>query len=368
MIKSRLFYLTALFLLFNPGRGASILVSDIKLSGLFDTNAALTRSSQVKIIPKSDYASSLSVGLSRNNPFSLYDSLSIDYRFDTTEFRELKKQNARKHLLDIKYQKSISQKSTLVPAFEIEYNDEDARDWSYSRYNPSLLFTYFSGRGIISEIFYEWDNKQFLDNKARNNYNSIGSNSHKLDTRFKLWHNSFLRSTLNYNYNYEIFEQNIAPTLQYARLLPGFTRDDTTHSIRFEEMIVFSESLLGNLIFERRANQSNSDPNTYSANQFGANIIFEPFPSNTLFIEYNYTGYDYYKNQFDRRYINTREDFQTGLFAAYQLEISRQVSIELKYSFTNNDSNDTIDFNPVFTKIYSSYSRTIFNLSLKVYL
>jgi hypothetical protein len=54
------------------------------------------------------------------------------------------------------------------------------------------------------------------------------------------------------------------------------------------------------------------------------------------------------------------------LTLVYQARLSDIIGLEMKYNSANNDSNDSIDFNAFTSNSYSSYSRDVFDISLKI--
>jgi hypothetical protein len=354
--------IAAVFLALNSRTGAAQVLGEFGLFGSYDSNAAVTRSAQFIPEPKADYLGDFSLNLSD----FFRNGVSASYRLDITGFEKLKDQDSRKHTLDLKYRKYSGGNLTFVPDLQLEASDGNDPDWNYYLYSPSFDLTYFPGQGTVAELSCNFTGKEFTTGGERNIYQDISTDKTNIDASLKFWHSPSLSSTLSYISGSQVFQGNVTTSLAYySGLSQGTKREDSTHSYRFEETFLYSEKLAGGLMYEYRENLSNSDSYAFRANRLELSAAYK-FSSNTLFIEGDWTTFDYYRNYFDTRFANTREDFLAYLAVVYQLQLGENLQLELKINSSSNDSNDSIDFNPITSKSYSSYSRNVIGSSLKL--
>jgi len=359
------FVFMSCFLLLISGTFRSELIIEIMSSGVYDTNAEALRLGQFKNSGSADYYGSTGLKIQSNDiifefPYSMY------YSFDYRDFVAFKDQGARKHILDLDLETELQKEIRLIPRFNLEYYDENTKEWSYFKLKPSVYINYLDADGLLLELNYGWESRQFLDKSLRNTYQNISSNTHSIDSDVKIWLNTYLRTMIKYSMKYESFEGAGSFSLSvYSGIPQGAGRKDITHAVGLEELVLLNKIILLNFMYEYKYNNSDSGRYAYRANRFGMDIYYEVIKGHTMYAMGGLTFFEYFNNNYDVRYLNTKEDYYTDFSLGYVYEFTGEITAELRYNYTSNDSNDALDFNAAFSKSYSNYTRSNLALLLK---
>ncbi len=113
-------------------------------------------------------------------------------------------------------------------------------------------------------------------------------------------------------------------------------------------------------------NNSNSDYYDFSGVQVTGDVAWSLTTHHFLAVEGAYGVYRYPRRRFDSRYRNTKEDFRLSFAVTYQWEITAYLELELNYQLLQNNSNDSIDYNPFTTLTYSTFQQNVFKATVHV--
>ena len=333
-----------------------------------NNNVVIGTETRAKLDPLRDSINNLNATLGLYQRFpnrgEIYGLYSIDLiNHDTVDFL-----SARQHSLLVFGERYFGLSTSLRVRGNLKFFDfYNLNELSFLQNSLEISLDKITSLGIIYELDAMVGNRSFPNGISNiTGYALVNSRQVQLSTRVKFWQTAWLRWGLRYSL---FLEQYDGTESTYLNTLSGLTSDegrrDLIHSLQPEVTLVLLKGCALTLGYQHQRNASNSDYYKFRGNTMFAQSTIRFNDENLLFVQASYGIYDYYHRQFDERYINTKKDFRTSFNLNYQYRLLDFMFWEARYAHFNNDSNDSIDFDPLTSKSYSTFSQHVFNVGLR---
>lgn len=324
----------------------------------FDDNATLGRRGQFRAQKRTDYAGDLGFDLVLTRPFGGEGRLILDSNLNLSRLRTFEGRRGYEAATRASFERNLGSRAGIAPELTALYHREKDDEWTFRSFAPGIAASYDFDMGLMSRIRYAFTLEQFPPGGTRNSYGNIGAKASNGEMDLKLWQNRDLRHRLVTSMETASYRANLSRTLsEYAELETGEERSDVTFAAREELMLVLTDRLVLTPALEVEENRSNSDAFTYRAVRPLLDFYFRAGRSHELFASAAYGRFDFFRERFDPRFENTREDFRLEWTAHYRMEVREGLHVRMTYRHLGNDSNDSTDFDPLVSRSFSTYTQ-----------
>ncbi|MBI1927513.1 hypothetical protein HYR99_25135 [Candidatus Poribacteria bacterium] len=349
-------------------------IKAFQISGGSNNNILVGKQTLFLNAPQRDFVSNAQAKLGfQTTVAGTSQQLTGSYQFDLSRFAELPNWNGRTQALHLTFERSAESRGEVTSSLlqlrgNFQSYDQNNDEYSFLQYQIGAHLKRFLPKGFLVELDYDFKRGDFLSDTNKDTYYNITSNTHRLQARVKLWHSTRARSHLRYQLALPRYAGNLSDLLEgLSGLTRGQIRRDWTHSLLWEWRYLPSTRAPFSIGYQFQNNRSNSPYYRYRAHQVGLVSIvnFRFKGENRLIVKGEWGFFDYYQRRFDSRYLNTRKDWRIGVNLTYDRPLIRLLTLEVKYSLIDNNSNDTIDFNPDTSISFSSFSQSLAQIALK---
>jgi len=344
-------------------------IKEVGFSLAHNSNVVIGTETRAKLDPVEDNIQNLNLRFGFYRALADKGFLVALYEFDLVDHAQTRILRSRNHGLQLALERPLETNRALQLGGDVTYYGfHNLKEVSFYHTNVTVQLETFTRSGLIYELALTFSSRNFPSGTSNVvGYSLVNSQRLEGSARLKYWYTPWMRWGLRSTVNREAYDKTRST---YLLAVSGLSRDDhridLTPSLQPEILLVPFQKLALTLGYQFQYNDSNSDYYRFLGHTLIARMVIRLNERALLFGEGTYGVFDYFKRRFDDRYLNTKEDFRRSLALDYRYELTEYLQVEAQYTYFANDSNDSLDYNPLTTKTYSTFSQAVFNLSFKI--